>query len=243
VHSSSAKTTYGWYRSTVTVSFTCVADGAPLTAPCPAAVTLSRNAAGQSVTRTINALDGGAATGTVNRINIDSVAPRAAVTGARSGATYFGAPPAARCIGGDTLSGVATCRLTTSRHGARISYTATTVDRAGNRASTHGRYQVLDFYVRGAGYSKGAFVLKMGRTYTVVAQTSSRTAPRYYDAVPAGQTPRHGGPRMHAAGTGDGLHRWTLDVGIDHGLGRYKYWVLGVRVGTTVHLIRFHPTA
>jgi hypothetical protein len=242
VSSSSAKSRYGWYRTPLTITFTCTTAGSALTTACPSPVTLRSSAGAQTVTRTILARDGGAATVTVKGINIDTGAPAVTVIGVRSGAVYLGSAPAARCAARDTVSGIVSCQLTITRRGTTVQYAATAYDRAGNHAGVHGSYQVLNFYVQGARYRAGAFDVAMGQTYTIVAQTSSRSAPRYYNAVPDGQTPGVTGPLMHAAGTTGGLHRWTLRVHIDRGIGRYRYWVMGVKDRSTMRIIRFHPS-
>jgi hypothetical protein len=46
---------------------------------------------------------------------------------------------------------------------------------------------------------------------------------------------------MNAAGSQFGLHRYTLSVYIDRGMGRYAYWNFGVKVGSTMHLVKFRP--
>lgn len=69
----------GWYRSAVTITFTCETDGSDLTEPCPSPVVLGTTGADQSVTRTITAQDGGTATVTVDDLDID-VAPAPAPT-------------------------------------------------------------------------------------------------------------------------------------------------------------------
>jgi hypothetical protein len=241
ITSAHAKTRYGWYRSSVKVTFHCTAHGAALTASCPAPVTFTHNGAGQAVTRTVTAVDGGGATIAVRGINIDAVMPSARITGVRNGAVYFGAAPAARCVAADALSRVAACRLTTKRHGETTTVTATATDRAGNVASTHVSYQTLTYYVRGATFHNGAFVLKEGHRYTLVALIPGTSRPRLYDAAPSAQHPRRADLLMHADGKQDGLHRFTLTVRIDAGMHHYKYWNFGIKVGHTMHLVKIHP--
>ena len=132
--SSSKARQHGWYAGPVTVTFHCQATSAALTAACPAPVTLTRNAAGQSVTRTVLATDGGVATVAVSGINIDAVRPVARLTGVRAGATYFVTGPVAHCRATDTLSGVARCTVTRTTHGHQVVYVATATDSAGNRS-------------------------------------------------------------------------------------------------------------
>jgi Bacterial Ig-like domain (group 3)/Putative Ig domain/Immunoglobulin I-set domain len=237
------KTASGWYRTAVTITFQCTTHGAPLTAPCPPPVRLSHDGAGQSVTRTITATDGGAATVTVSGINIDTVPPRVRISGVKAGATYFGSAPPAHCAGSDKLSGIASCTLSFSDHGDAVTVTATAADRAGNTSQAKVTYTVLHFYVLDAPYRSGAFQLREGHTYTIVALTASHTRPRLYQAAPAGQTPHPAGPYLKRAGSQDGLHRFTVRVCIGRGMGRHFYWNFGVKAGPAMHLIKFHPVS
>ena len=246
VSSTSPRNRAGWYRTPVTVTFKCVTAGAALTTPCPGPVTLGSSASAQSVTRTILAQDGGAATASVQGIKVDTGRPTVRVRGVRSGAVYLGTAPPARCVAGDAISGINKCRLTLKRHRGVVRYTARAVDRAGNAANVRGRFRVLDFFVQGARYNKrtGAFRLRTGHTYTLVAHTRSNSAPRYYEAAPDGVRPGPAGPHLHRAGTVGGLHRWTARVHIEHRLGRrYRHWAMGVKTGKRMHLVRFHLRA
>jgi hypothetical protein len=140
VSSATAKTSFGWYRSPVTVSFTCTTNGSPLTAACPAPVTLANSGAAQSVTKTILAQDGGAATAVVNGINIDRGRPSLWVEGVVSGQHYASAPTVS-CVGADSLSGIASCTVAVGHasHGV-VHYTATATDKAGNVKTGRGFY-------------------------------------------------------------------------------------------------------
>jgi hypothetical protein len=240
VTSRSTRTRYGWYNAPVTVRFTCTARGASLTRSCPSPFTLATSAAGQSVTRTIMATDGGAATATVSGINIDKAAPRAAVDGIRNGATYRGFAPAARCGGHDALSGVIGCRLTKRTSGAVTHYTSTVTDRAGNLKRSSSSYRVLRTYLARAPYRRGAFDVHDGRSYTLVATTIGRTAPRYYDAAVKGRTPSPRGPLFNRAGTSHGLHVWTIVVRLPIAMAAHSNWVLGVRSGKTMRIVHIH---
>jgi Bacterial Ig-like domain (group 3)/Putative Ig domain len=241
VSSSHAKTKYGWYRSRVKITFHCTTHGAALTSACPSPVTLSHNGAGQSVARTVTAVDGGAATATIRGINIDMALPAVRITGVRSGASYPGGAPAAHCVGSDSLSGIASCTVAKSTRGNSVTVTARAIDRAGNIRSATVTYNLLRFYLLGASYQNGAFVVHEGHRYTLVALTTSRSRPRYYDAAPFGQTPHPADNLMKAAGSQFGLHRYTVSVYFGRGMGRYKYWNFGVKVGATMHLVKFHP--
>jgi hypothetical protein len=150
-HASSAhaKTSYGWYRSSVTVTFTCATNGAPLVASCPSPVTLTHNGAAQSVSRTISATDGGMATATAHGINLDHSLPIVKVTGVTNGGRYARPGPTPHCTPSDALSGVASCTLTrySTRHGdvTTVHYTGTAKDKAGNARATSGTFQLSSF--------------------------------------------------------------------------------------------------
>jgi hypothetical protein len=229
-----AKSRYGWYRAPVTVTFRCVTNGAALVTRCPARVILARSGAAQSLTRTIVATNGGAATVVIRNINIDRVRPTARVSGVRNGAVYYGTAPTARCIGRDTLSGVATCRIGFSRRGERTTYRATVTDKAGNVRTLTGSYRTLKIYLQGTRYVAGAFQIAVGRTYTLVVHSVRR--PVFYDAQTYPGRPVIRDQAMHPAGH----HRWALGVTMTSGLRNHPDWNLGVRIGMTMHLVRIH---
>lgn len=240
VTSGTAPTRDGWYRTPVRVSFDCSAAGAPLTTPCPAPVSLSRNAAGQSVTRTVLAADGGAATAVVSGIDIDRVPPRVSISGIRNQAVYRGSAPAARCFGRDTLSGVATCQLHRSVRGEVVHYTALATDRAGNQVRTSKSYRVLSAYFAKTSYRHGAFKVRAGHTYNLVVTTRGKKAPRYYNAAVAGRRPGPAGPALHRAGMRHGLHVWTIPVTMNRVMARFPNWVVGIRTGHRMRMVRLH---
>jgi PKD repeat protein len=122
---------FGWFRTAVTVVFTCSERGAALAEPCPAPVQLAKAGTGQSVTGSVSAVDGGIGSVTASGISIDLTDPTVKVKG-----------PAAnpRCAGSDALSGIASCQLTV--RGKRVvTVTATAVDRAGNRTVVTRKYR------------------------------------------------------------------------------------------------------
>lgn len=146
VFSTRPKNSSGWYRTPVTVEFTCTIHTADLVGGCPPAVQLIQDGHGQSLTRTITDTDGRVAAVTVTGINIDRTAPTLRVVGVRSGATYVRAPKLV-CRATDAVSGVASCRLTRrviSRraHLVVYGYRAVATDRAGNVRVTTGRYRL-----------------------------------------------------------------------------------------------------
>lgn len=134
------RTSFGWYRSPVTVRFSCDAGSAPLDGKCPSAVTVSKNSKHRTVTKTIKSADGGEATATVV-VRLDRTKPKVRVAGVRNGATYATAPTL-RCKAHDALSGVASCHITRRHHGEIVDYVAIAKDRAGNVAKAHGKYRV-----------------------------------------------------------------------------------------------------
>jgi hypothetical protein len=201
-------------------------------------VTLSRNGGAQSVTRTIAATNGGIATVTVRGINLDHTVPSVKVTGIRNGAVYSGTAPAAHCVGGDVLSGIASCALTRHTGGARTTYRATATDKAGNTRTVTGSYTVKTIYLQGAIYSGGAFTVKAGRTYTMVVLHTSRQ-PTYYDAAVYPKRPTRKDTAFHAAGH----DRWALAITITRSLRSTRYWNLGVKIGSTLHEVKIRVTA
>ena len=226
--SSAVATKYGWYRAAVTATFTCVTHGAALTTPCPAPVRFTRSAGGQSVTRTISAVDGGAATVTV-RVNIDLTVPTVGVTGVRNGEVHYGWPPTVRCAGVDTLSGIAACTLTQQTSGTRTTYRATAADRAGNTRTITGSYTTLPTFVYGATYSNGAFNVRAGAVYVLVV--CSATRPTYYDAAVYPRTPFI----RDKVFTPAGRNTWTMLVRMPWWSWWAHDWNLGVRLGSTVY--------
>lgn len=139
VTSAHAKTKYGWYRSPATVHFTCTAGTSPLRAPCPSAVTFRANGI-HEVTRTITTT-GGVQRSISVRVKIDHSKPHVKVSGVKKGHTYNARRRLhARCI--DALSGLASCRIHQHRSGHTIHFTATAVDKAGNKTTARGKYHV-----------------------------------------------------------------------------------------------------
>jgi hypothetical protein len=141
VTSAQPRSAVGWYRTPVTVSFTCTPQGSPLTTGCPSPVTLSGSGANQTVTRTISAQDGGSGTVTVSDIDIDLAAPVVTVGGVKAGKTY---PKKQHptCKATDTLSGLSSCTVSQVKHGHRYVVTATATDLAGNVATATLTYKV-----------------------------------------------------------------------------------------------------
>jgi hypothetical protein len=137
----------GWYNAPVQVAFTC-ADAETGIASCGPDRTLSSSAAGQSVTGVAVDRAGNTAQSTVGGINIDRGLPTLSVTGVVDGAAYtLGAVPTPGCAASDDLSGVAgSCTGSTTGGVANgvgfYTYTASVVDRAGNRRTVTATWQV-----------------------------------------------------------------------------------------------------
>lgn len=163
----------GWYSGPVTVSFTCGAG----VSTCPAPVVLSAEGAGQYVTRTVVADDGGVATVTAGPFNLDLTAPAVTASRVGDGRTYKGRARIAQCAGSDTLSGLAGCAVSTEGgpFGAMAS-TVTATDVAGNATTRTVRYQVLDVWV--ARSRKDGSAWTVGRGAGRVLHVMSTGAPR-----------------------------------------------------------------
>lgn len=135
----------GWYRSPVTVEFTCRTGSAPLEGDCPRPVRLGD--ADRTVRRSITATDGGSDSVSV-RVRVDTTAPGLEVR--RVGEPPF--PASARpmrCRGFDSLSGVdGGCSIRygavrTRENGSRYrTWTATVRDVAGNVTTEKGSFAV-----------------------------------------------------------------------------------------------------
>jgi len=232
-----ARSKWGWYRGRVVVSFTCATSGSPLTTPCPAAVTLGRQGAGQSVSRTIAAADGGIATVSLGGIDIDHTAPSVRIAGLTSGGHYVSAPKA-RCKSSDKLSGIASCRLTHKRlRNGRVRYTAVATDKAGNTA----RRQVTialrlhNVTLLGLAAHGGAYDVRAGASYTLVVLGGPR--PRYVNAAPAPQRPHGLSVFFRRVGSVGGKPRWEIGVTMSPGMGG-RTWNLGVLQGGKLRVVR-----
>ncbi|HVT64162.1 MAG TPA: choice-of-anchor Q domain-containing protein [Mycobacteriales bacterium] len=149
LHSKHHKTKAGWYRNRVKVTFTCIPGSAPLDAAgCPAPVILRHGGKGQSVTGTVHATDGQAASVTVAPINIDRSGPRhLRLHGAHFGTTYSFADRShlLTCTAQDHLSPVVSCTVLTHRvrHGkfVVVHVTMTATNSAGGHRTKRGSYR------------------------------------------------------------------------------------------------------
>ncbi len=236
VASKHAKSKYGWYQSPVTVTFTCTAGSAPLTAACPSPVTVTKNGTSQVVARTIHGTDGGIATVSVV-VSIDQTKPKVSVTGIRNKASYEAPGPAKiACTATEKVSGLAApCKVTVRRTAAAITWTATATSKAGLTATVKGRATLVDFYVAGVPLRDGRYLVTVGHTYTVIAYLpGAKTAPKYVYAAPDGVKPHPAGPVMKRVGPGLYAIRTTITTRMDR---KYENWTLGILSGPTLHIV------
>lgn len=191
-------TAEGWWSAPVTVTFTCTPQGAPVLA-CPEPVLLDESGTDLGVTRTAAAADGGVGTVVVAGVKVDLDAPRARVGGVRDGATYELDAPRPTCVASDALSGVASCRLTTSTRGLVTTVTATAVDVAGRtaRSSVTWRRPLVRVADAVGVTAAGRYVVERGASYRLVALLGRRPVPTV------------GGDPMRAGEVTGGLVTWT----------------------------------
>ena len=163
----------GWYSGPVTVSFECGAN----VKTCPAPVVLTAEGAGQYVTRTVVADDGGVATVNAGPFNLDLTAPAVTAPRVGDGRTYKGRARIAQCAGSDALSGLAACAVSTTGgpFGAMTS-TVTATDVAGNATTRTVRYDVLDVWVARSRQDGSAWTVRRGTGR--VLHVMSTQAPR-----------------------------------------------------------------
>lgn len=127
VHSKTKMTKYGWYRTPVTIGFTCTAGSGNIACPKPAYFAKSNPR--QYAIGIMIASDGGRAQVT-QYVSIDRVKPTVSMKLVKGRAT---------CHGSDAMSGLAHCTLTRSTKNGKKYYTVTAVDKAGNARSVTGR--------------------------------------------------------------------------------------------------------
>jgi hypothetical protein len=135
LHSKSHKTRYGWYNAPVRVTFTCLAGATSIAVTCTHDVLLKHNGRNQRAMGKAHTPDGLSATTSVHGVNIDRTAPT--IHGAKSGHTYSNTPTIT-CT--DALSGIARCTIDRHKHGKRVDYSVTAVDKAGNGTASRGSY-------------------------------------------------------------------------------------------------------
>lgn len=133
--SAEPKNKHGWWHTTVAVHFICNGAGSPIIGGCPLPARLTRSSADLTVTRTIRTAAGDTATVTLRGIKLDRTRPRVKLEGLRNHALHalrYGSRPRVSCAASDPVSGVRSCRVSTSvKPGPTITYTATATSWAG----------------------------------------------------------------------------------------------------------------
>ncbi|MBA4607642.1 Ig-like domain repeat protein [Aeromicrobium sp. Marseille-Q0843] len=226
--SSAQKSRGGWYRTPVTVSFTCDTKGAELATACPKPVTVSRQGASR-VSRTIHTADGGVATVTAS-VKLDRSAPSVGVKGVKPGHSYFDAPTP-KCSAKDSLSGVKTCKVTTQRRGSKVVVTAKATDVAGNVRSKRISYRLAAYTIQGAKRKNGVFQVRHGETYTIRVRGSKA---KYVYATPAPGKPHRGSVPFKKAGK----NTWALGVTMSMTTSATRSWNLGYTQHGKLHVIK-----
>ncbi|MCW2832470.1 MAG: hypothetical protein JWN68_423 [Nocardioides sp.] len=193
----------GWHNQPVTVTFACTTGSAPVT--CPAPVTLDKEGAGQTVTRTVVAADGGIAVVTSAPVSIDLTAPMARVVGPEQGRTYNGTAPEAGCLSADALSGLESCKVvTTGGLGGSVRATVTATDLAGNATTSTADYAILDLWVTRSEKVGGAWNIPVGGRRTL--QFVNKGFP---EITPTGDVKAKA---FRFAGRLDGVGHWTSRI-------------------------------
>jgi hypothetical protein len=218
----------GWYRSAVTVRFTC-SDGRSGIKTCPADQTISAQGAGQEVEGTAVDNAGNQKTIKVGPINVDSVAPQLRSQGPNGEIYTLGSAPAAACSATDDGgSGVDSCTAQTS--GGRptgvgeFGYALTATDKAGNASTATGSYTVRYRFdgvlqpINNTGHQTGTStsVFKAGSTVPVKLQLKKADGTVVEGAAPKWVTPVGGNATTATvnessyAATGDSgtAYRW-----------------------------------
>jgi hypothetical protein len=205
----------GWYRTAVTVGFSCAdpaaSNGAAGSgvAACPDPVNLSGNGANQSVTRSVNDKADNSASKTVSEINIDMENPTLTVGGIKDDGVYvLVSVPTATCNASDSYSGVASCVGTTTggqpNGVGTFTYKAKATDKAGNSAEQSVTYKVIYSVPGNVAFflqpindtahtaSSTLSIFKAGQTVPVKFQLKDGTKVLQANSLPLWQTPAKG---------------------------------------------------
>jgi hypothetical protein len=239
--SNSPPSSYGWYRSAVTVTFTCDGNGQPI-AVCPGPLTIAGPGANLSASGTVKSSDGLTATVTVQNINIDMASPSLAVTGVRNGSTYDGAPPKLLCAGIDALSGIATCVVNTHTTAGATTYqnvthyTAIATNKAGGTAEVSGSYAVDRVWFAGTKQSHGSWKLRAGRTYDLYCVTDG-PRPAYLAPVAGGLVPGPVAGHFNKVGVVGSSAEWELPVTLSTTSQNSTHVNVGIQAGSRVEVL------
>lgn len=126
---------FGWYRSEVTITYTCDAKLSSLVGACPAPRLVPRASRGRTIRASIATADGDTASVSTT-LYIDKGRPKAEIVGFSGQKTYSSVPKRIRCKASDPRSGLAGCtvKVTKVTKGGDhfIVVRATATDKAGN---------------------------------------------------------------------------------------------------------------
>jgi len=219
----------GWYRSPVTVTFACTAGSSPVT--CPAPVVLDHEGAGQTVSRTVVADDGGTAVVTAGPVDLDLSAPAAKVVGVVDGKVYNGPPPAASCAASDALSGLVSCTVaTTGGFPGTFASTATAVDRAGNSTTSTVTYGSRDLWIGRGEPEGGAWPVRIGKSVSLLVASQ-------HPPTLAGRLVRSS-DGFRWAGHRNGISRWVSRVRVPASARPGDVIVYQVEIGGETRTVR-----
>jgi hypothetical protein len=80
----------------------------------------------------------------------------------------------------------------------------------------------------------GRFTVHVGKSYLVGAKVATSKAPVYEQAALQGSAPHPDQPVMTEVGSG----KWETRIHITKRMSQHTDWVVGVKVGSTSHLIK-----
>jgi hypothetical protein len=239
--SSRARSPNGWWTATVTVSFKCNTNGAKLSDPCPASVTLTKSGEGERVTRIIRTTGGQTASVTVGGINIDLIRPTVGISGAGPHRTSLLKTPTARCEATERVSGIRSCKLvartTRVAAGYIVHYTARATSNAGTSSTRRASVRVSDIALTGAP-SKGNETYAVTPGHSYVLEVLSKTKPTYLNAAPSPLGPTPPSQYFTQDGSIAGTPLWRVTIRITPDFTRFPAWTIGVRTGATTNLLR-----
>ncbi|QHF21273.1 hypothetical protein GTU71_10800 [Rathayibacter sp. VKM Ac-2762] len=227
----------GWFRSPVSVGFSCAdGSGSGIRSCTPARIL--REGPGQSVTGTAVDNAGNRATTTRSGIAIDTTKPQLSFTSRPEGSYPFGTVlPEARCLGDDALSGLTgDCVITGGGRsvGPHV-YRATATDRAGNVSTLTASYTVTPWTIGGLSTSVKSVAAgaATGMTFQVTSTSSAGTFRHSALADVRGVTQRQTSCTAGAVLTGAPTTTLTGRLRYDTATNRYvKAWTVPAKRGT-----------
>lgn len=126
----------GWYRNTVTITYSCAGNGSALTSPCPAGREVPRAQRGRNTFRASIKTEDGDSASVSTTLYIDKGRPSLEIKGF-SGTRAYTSIPKPRCVASDPRSGLDDCTIrvtkVTQKDGDRVIVVrAKATDKAGN---------------------------------------------------------------------------------------------------------------